>query len=41
VTNRNPNIAAAYAVLVLIFTVAATWFYLKFLQTSTAEAGYD
>jgi multiple sugar transport system permease protein len=41
VTNRNPNIAAAYAVLVLIFTVAATWFYLRFLQTSTAEAGYD
>jgi multiple sugar transport system permease protein len=41
VTNRNPNIAAAYAVLVLIFTVGATWFYLKFLQTSTAEAGYD
>ncbi len=41
VANRNPNIAAAYAVLVLIFTVAATWFYLRFLQTSTAEAGYD
>jgi multiple sugar transport system permease protein len=41
VTNRNPNIAAAYAVLVLIFTVAATWFYLRFLQTGTAEAGYD
>ncbi|HEX7594529.1 MAG TPA: sugar ABC transporter permease [Anaerolineae bacterium] len=41
VTNRNPNIAAAYAVLVLIFTVAATWFYLRFLRTSTAEAGYD
>lgn len=41
VTNRNPNIAATYAVLVLIFTVAATWFYLRFLQTSTAEAGYD
>jgi multiple sugar transport system permease protein len=41
VTNRNPNIAAAYAVLVLIFTVAATWFYLKFLKTSAAEAGFD
>ncbi len=41
VANRNPNIAAAYAVLVLIFTVAATWFYLRFLRTSTAEAGYD
>ncbi|MDO9066139.1 MAG: sugar ABC transporter permease, partial [Chloroflexota bacterium] len=41
VANRNPNIAATYAVLVLIFTVAATWFYLRFLRTSTAEAGYD
>jgi multiple sugar transport system permease protein len=41
VANRNPNIAATYAVLVLIFTVAATWFYLKFLQTSAAEGGYD
>jgi len=41
VANRNPNIAAAYAVLVLIFTVAATWFYLRFLQTGAAEAGYD
>jgi len=41
VANRNPNIAAAYAVLVLIFTVAATWFYLRFFQTSAAEAGYD
>ncbi len=41
VANRNPNIAAAYAVLVLIFTVTATWFYLRFFQTSVAEAGYD
>ena len=41
VTNRNPNVAATYAVLVLVFTVAATWFYLKFLQASAAEAGYD
>jgi len=41
VANRNPNIAAAYAVLVLIFTVTATWFYLRFLQTGAAEAGYD
>ena len=39
--NRNPNIAAAYAVLVLVFTVTATWFYLRFFQTSAAEAGYD
>jgi multiple sugar transport system permease protein len=41
VTNRNPGVAAAYAVLVLVFTVAATWFYLRFFQTSAAEAGYD
>lgn len=41
VTNRNPNIAAAYAVLVLIFTVIATWSYFRFFQTSAAEAGYD
>jgi len=41
VTNRNPNIAATYAVLILIFTLAATWVYLKVLKTSPAEAGYD
>jgi multiple sugar transport system permease protein len=41
VTNRNPGVAAAYAVLILVFTVSATWFYLRFFQTSTAEAGYD
>ncbi len=41
VANRNPNIAAAYAVLVLVFTVLATWFYFRFFQTSAAEAGYD
>jgi multiple sugar transport system permease protein len=41
VTNRNPGIAAAYAVLILMFTVLATWFYFRFLQTSAAEAGYD
>jgi multiple sugar transport system permease protein len=41
VANRNPSIAAAYAVLVLVFTVTATWFYLRFFQTSAAEAGYD
>lgn len=41
VTNRNPGVAAAYAVLVLVFTVGATWFYFKFLKTSAAEAGYD
>jgi len=41
VTNRNPGVAATYAVLVLIFTVGATWFYFRFFQTSAAEAGYD
>lgn len=41
VTNRNPGVAAAYAVLVLLFTVAATWFYFRMLKTNPAEAGYD
>lgn len=41
VTNRNPNMAATYAVLVMAFTIVATWVYLKFLKTSPAEAGYD
>jgi multiple sugar transport system permease protein len=41
VANRNPHIAATYAVLVLVFTVLATWFYFRFFQTSAAEAGYD
>ncbi|MBI5029025.1 MAG: sugar ABC transporter permease [Chloroflexi bacterium] len=41
VTNRNPGVAAAYAVLVLAFTVGATWFYFRFFQTSAAEGGYD
>jgi multiple sugar transport system permease protein len=41
VTNRNPNMAATYAVLVMAFTIIATWVYLKFLKTSPAEAGYD
>ena len=40
VTNRNPGVAAAYAVLILIFTVGATWFYFRFFQTNAAEAGY-
>ncbi len=40
-TNRNPGVAAAYAVLVLVFTVIATWFYFRVLKTSAAEAGYD
>jgi hypothetical protein len=33
--------AATYAVLVMAFTIIATWVYLKFLKTSPAEAGYD
>jgi multiple sugar transport system permease protein len=41
VTNRNANVAAAYAVLVLVFTLVATWMYFRLLRTSTAEAGYD
>jgi multiple sugar transport system permease protein len=39
VTNRNPNVAAAYALLILLFTIAATWMYLWVLRTSEAEAG--
>ena len=39
--NRNANIASAYAVLVLIFTLTATWIYFKLLKTSAAEAGFD
>jgi multiple sugar transport system permease protein len=41
VTNRNPNVAAAYAVLILVFTMIATWVYFRLLRTSEAEAGYD
>lgn len=39
--NRNANIAAAYATLVLIFTVIATVIYFRLLRTSSAEAGFD
>lgn len=39
--NRNANIAAAYATLVLVFTVIATVVYFRLLRTSTAEAGFD
>lgn len=39
--NRNANIAAAYATLVLIFTVIATIVYFRLLRTSAAEAGFD
>lgn len=41
VTNRNPGVAATYAVLVLLFTVIATWFYFRLLKTNPAEVGYD
>jgi multiple sugar transport system permease protein len=41
VTNRNPNLSATYAVLVLVFTIIATVVYFRILQTSEAEAGYD
>jgi multiple sugar transport system permease protein len=41
VINRNPAVAATYAVLILLFTVGATWFYFRFFRTTAAEAGYD
>ncbi len=40
-TNRNPNVAATYAVLIMIFTITATLVYFRLLRTSAAEAGYD
>jgi multiple sugar transport system permease protein len=39
VANRNPHVASAYAVLVLGFTLLATFLYLRLLRTSEAEAG--
>ncbi len=39
VSNRNSNVAAAYAVLILAFTLIATYAYLRFLRTSETEAG--
>ncbi len=39
--NRNANIAAAYAALVLVFTVIATVVYFRLLRTTAAEAGFD
>ncbi len=39
--NRNAHVAAAYAVLILVFTMVATWMYFRILRTSEAEAGYD
>jgi multiple sugar transport system permease protein len=40
-TNRNPNVASAYAALVMAFTVIVTIVYFRLLKTSEAEAGYD
>ena len=39
--NRNANVASAYGVLILTFTVAATFIYFRLLRTSAAEAGFD
>jgi multiple sugar transport system permease protein len=41
VTILNPNVSASYAVIILIFTLVATFIYFKLLRTSEAEAGYD
>lgn len=39
ITNRNSNVASAYAMLILVFTIVATVMYLRILKTSEAEAG--
>ena len=39
--NRNANVASAYGVLILTFTVAATFIYFRLLRTTAAEAGFD
>ncbi|MBI4786498.1 MAG: sugar ABC transporter permease [Chloroflexi bacterium] len=39
--SRNANVASAYGVLILTFTVAATFVYFRLLRTSAAEAGFD
>ncbi|HEY9075552.1 MAG TPA: sugar ABC transporter permease [Anaerolineaceae bacterium] len=41
VTIRNPNVSSAYAVIIMVFTLAATFMYFRLLRTSEAEAGYD
>ena len=37
--NRNPNVAAAYALLILIFSLITTVFYLRMLRTRDEELG--
>lgn len=41
VTIRNSNVSAAYAMIIMIFTLLATFLYFRLLRTSDAEAGYD
>ncbi len=41
VTIRNPNISSAYSVMIMLFTLVATFMYFRLLRTSEAEAGYD
>ncbi len=41
VTIRNPNVSAAYAVIIMVFTLITTFVYFRLLRTSEAEAGYD
>ncbi len=41
VTIRDPNVSAAYAVIIMIFTLLATFLYFRLLGTNEAEAGYD
>ena len=35
----NPNVAAAYALLIMLFSVASTFVYLRMLRSSDAEMG--
>jgi multiple sugar transport system permease protein len=41
VTIRNSNVSAAYAMIIMIFTLLATFLYFRLLRTSDAESGYD
>lgn len=41
VTIRNPHISSAYSVVIMLFTLVATFMYFRLLRTSEAEAGYD
>lgn len=40
-TIRNPNVSSAYSVIIMAFTLIATFLYFRLLKTSEAEAGYD